>query len=590
VRSPDLNCSRRAFVGRYYDALNRRDYDALDELVAPDLVHHALPGNTTRDAFKQLLAGYHRGFPDLVHSVENVVTEGEQTAVRTRSCGTHMGPFLGHPPTGLRFSASAITLYRIADDRVHEIWEVFDTISMLQQLGLYSPAPLEYPRPAVRSSGLPPGPVEPISLAGIRSDPLRFLERMTREYGDYVRYVCEGRETILLNQPNAIRHVLHERESNYTKLNTPDLLLLKPMLGDGLLTTVGPVWKRDREWLQPVLSRRHLEGSAGVMVQVVHEMLARWRGRPDPDVPIDIVREMSRLTLEIAARVLFSSDLASRSEAFGSAMDVLNECMSSAHPGSPDIQDRLQPALALIRRTVWQTILARRIYDTGEDDVLASLLRAQCERGDSDAHVIEQAVTILLAGHETTAKAMSWAFALLDANPAKLSQLRRELDECLGGRRPELADVAKLRYTRAVIEEVLRLDPPIWLLTRTSVEEDEIGGYAIPAGALVAISPYLIHRHPDLWEEPERFLPERFLSGDPLTGSCRYLPFGHGPRHCAGKSFATLEMPLALAAIYSEFELTLTTGRVPEPEALVTLRPRHGLLMMVAERQERRAR
>jgi cytochrome P450/predicted ester cyclase len=567
--------------------LNQHDFDALDALLAPDLVHHGLPGITNRDDFKQLLVGYHRGFPDLVHTIEGVVTEGEQTAVRTLSAGTHMGMFLGHPPTGLRFSARAMSFYRIEGDCIREIWEVFDTVSMLQQLGLYYPVARSR---AILRDKRAPGPVAEISLAQIRSDPLGFLARITREYGDYVRYVCEGRETILLNYPDAIRVVLHERESNYTKLNTPDLLLLKPMLGDGLLTTVGPVWRRDRESLQPALSRRELEGSTNVIVKVVHEMIARWRSRPDFDVPIDIVREMSRLTLEIAARVLFSIDLASQSEAFGQAMDVLNESMSNARPDNPDAQNRLQPALTFIRQIVWQAVLARRIYDSGEEDVLATLLRSQREHGDSDRHVVDQAITILLAGHETTAKAISWGFALLDAYPRKLENMLRELDKCLGGRPPQFADLARLSYTRAVIDEVLRLYPPIWLLTRTAVEDDEIAGYAVPAGSLVAISPFLMHRHTGFWEEPEAFCPERFLSGDVAMRACQYLPFGHGPRHCIGKSFAMLEMPTVLATIYSEFALKLLPNHVPEPEALVTLRPRYGLPMLLRDKRRSRAR
>src|SRR5262249_248917 len=148
----------------------------------------------------------------------------------------------------------------------------------------------------------------------------------------------------LLNDPGGIRHVLHDRESNYSKLGTPDLLLLKPMLGDGLLTTVGPIWKQDRQWLQPVFARRRMEGTAGLIVQVVEEMLARWRTRPDPGPPVDMVREMSRMTLEIAARVFFSTDFASHSEAFGEAMDVLNESMAHARPDDSHIERQFEPA------------------------------------------------------------------------------------------------------------------------------------------------------------------------------------------------------------------------------------------------------
>ena len=217
--------------------------------------------------------------------------------------------------------------------------------------------------------------------------------------------------------------------------------------------------------------------------------------------------------------------------------------------------------------------------------MLASLLQSQRERNDSDQHVIDQAVTLLLAGHETTAKALSWSIALLDRNPDARAELLEELATCLSGRLPTAADLPNLRYTRAVIDEALRLYPPIWLLTRTAVNDDAIAGYTIPAGTLVAISPYLIHRHPDFWEDPEAFVPRRFLTDERATQAYRYLPFGHGPRYCVGKFFAMLEMPLVLAAVFSEFALTSSTDRNLEPEALVTLRLRHGLRMNVTARQ-----
>jgi cytochrome P450 len=379
--------------------------------------------------------------------------------------------------------------------------------------------------------------------------------------------------------------VLHDHAHNYTKLDTPDLMLLTPMLGEGLLTTVGPVWKQDRQWLQPAFARRQLESSATVMVDVAEGMLARWRARSEPEATVDVVRELSRLTLEIAARVLYSTDITAGSEAFGEAMDVLNESMSHPNPGSDEVQRRFRPALELIRRRVWQIILARKFADTGQRDVLASLLGAQRERGDSDQHLLDQAVTLLLAGHETTAKALSWSVALLDAHEDARTRLLEELDGALAGRHPNRDDLARLPFTRAVVEETLRLDPPIWLLTRTAIKADEVAGYPIPAGALVAISPYLVHRHPDLWEQPDSFHPQRFLSTDGASHAYRYLPFGHGPRHCVGKYFAMLEMPLVLATLYSKVIPARLPGHGLEPEALVTLRPRHGLPMRPVRRR-----
>jgi predicted ester cyclase len=230
--------------------LNRRDFAALDNMLSVDLVHHGVPGGN-RNAVKDMQGKLYRGFPDLVHSVEEMLVEGDRVAVRTKTQGTHLGPFMGHSPSGKRFTARALSLHRVHDGTIREIWEVFDTIAMLQQIGLYKPVPnglveagevasaSEIPlrAPARMTGRRPPGPATDVPLSEIRSNPLEFLQRLTSEHGDYVRYVCNGRETILLNHPRAIGHVMQDRKRIYSKLNTPDLLLLRPMLGDGLLTT-----------------------------------------------------------------------------------------------------------------------------------------------------------------------------------------------------------------------------------------------------------------------------------------------------------------------------------------------------------------
>lgn len=353
------------------------------------------------------------------------------------------------------------------------------------------------------------------------------------------------------------------------------------MLGDGLLTTEGPAWQRDREWLQPGFTSRRMSANAGLMVAVIEATLERWARRSESDPPPQVVQEMSRLTLELAAKVLFSNDFATRSEEFGKAMDVLNEAMGRAKPDGGGDTSNFHAAVALIRRAVLQVVIARQFHDSGEDDVLALLLRAQRERGDSNGQVVDQAVTILLAGHETTAKALSWAIALLHCNPIARATMQTELDAL-----PDLdltaADLPRLRYTRAVVEETLRLRPPIWLLTRSTLADDEIDGFSIPAGALVAISPYLLQRHPDLWDEPERFAPERFL--EDRGNAQRFLPFGDGPRHCIGKFFAMLEMALVLATLFRRYTVEPLWTGMPEHEALVTLRPLHGLPMRIRPR------
>jgi steroid delta-isomerase-like uncharacterized protein len=570
----------RDLVAGFYGALDGHDLDALDAMVAGDLVYHGLPGRGDLPALKEVLGAFYAGFPDLVHEIEEIVVEGSLAAVRTTTRGTHLGAFLGHPPSRRRFAAPAQAMFRIEDGLIREVWETFDTIGMLGQLGLYRPLPSS--EAARRGSRLPPGPRAELTLAEVRRDALAFLQGLVAEHGDHVRYICEGRETVLLNRPEAMRHVLEDRAAIYTKSGTPDLSLLRPMLGDGLLTTVGSAWKEDRDALQGAFSARALGDAAPLMVEGAERMLIRWSGRPDPDMPLDLVPEMSRTALEIAARVLYSTDLSGQSDALRRAMDVLNESMADPRAAGGGVGGRFDEAVALIRRTVRQVLLARELYETDEDDVLTALLRARHERGWDMPRLIDQTVTVLLAGHETTGMALSWVAALLGCHARAHARVIAELDLALAGRRPERDDLRRLPYTRAVIDETLRLYPPVWLLSRTALEEDELDGFRIPAGALVAISPYLLHRHPELWTDPAEFRPERFLSDD--GSRSRTVPFGHGPRHCIGRFFATLEMPLVLATVYSQFELALVRPRLPAPEALVTLRPRGGLPVVVRPR------
>jgi cytochrome P450/predicted ester cyclase len=583
----------RSCVLHYYKALNGRDFDALDSLVVPDLIRHepgAAPGLA---ALKETIRLYQVGFPDLTHELELVVVDAGLVAVRTITTGTQVGPFLGHLPGGQRFSAAGQSIYRVEGGMIRELWGVFDTLSMLQQLGLYTPTmdrdrPFTSPRPATTTgqAGQPPGPRHELSVAEVRSNPLEFLLRLIGDYGDVVRYVCNGRVTILLNTPEAVRCVLHDRASNYSKLATPDMLLLQPMLGEGLLTTEGDRWKADRQWIQPLFSHRLIERWGLTMVRVAEEIILRWDARRDRSAPIDVPREMSRLTLEIAARALLSTDLASQSEAFGRAMDVLNESMGHVEPDSPSVQDRFRPALMTIRTVVWQTILGRKLYDTGEDDLVALLLRAQRQRGDDEGRIVDQAVTMLLAGHETTAKTLTWVFALLDQHADVSARLLVEHERCLAGRSPTIDDLPALAWTRAVIHETLRLYPPVWSLTRTALAQDEILGYDVPAGALVSLSPYLLHRHHAFWDRADTFSPERFLGDEAelAARACRYLPFGYGPRQCIGKHFALLELALVLATIHPRLRFMRPSGPPPEPEALVTLRPRGGLWMIMSDR------
>jgi steroid delta-isomerase-like uncharacterized protein len=579
----------RPFVRRYYAALNSRDLVALAALITADFQHHGSGQVAGFAAFAETLKAFVAGFPDLEHTVAEVLVEGDRAAVRTVTSGTHLGEFLGHPPTGRSFRADALTVIRFERNSIREIWNVFDTIQMLQQLDLYVATAVPGSRSAPLSAAdrahappaserRPPGPARPVTLVEVRSAPLEFVSNLAATYGDIVAYECEGRLTYLLNTPDAVRHVLHDRATNYSKLGTPDLQLLGPMLGQGLLTTDGPIWRRDRQRLQPLFNRQRVEAFAEVIVSSTEKMLDRWTAREDPAAPLDILHEMSRLTLEIVGRALFSSDLAAESAEFGQAMEVVNSGMGQAR--STDT-GQLAGALDLVRRTAWQMVLSRKIFDSGEDDLVSLLLEGQRLENDSDRALADQAVTLLLAGHETTGKALSWIFALLDRNPGAGARLADEITEVLAGQGPTAANLPTLHYTRAVVSEALRLYPPVWLISRSALAPDTIEGFPVAPGTLVSMSPYLIQRHPDCWTEPLRFRPERFLETgeEAATREFRYLPFGAGPRQCIGKHFAMLELPLALAVIWQRCRLNLPLHYSLEPEALVTLRPRDGLSM-----------
>lgn len=415
-----------------------------------------------------------------------------------------------------------------------------------------------------------------------------YLLRARHHYGDVVRFRLPGSDLILLSHPRHVAHVLQERTRDYPKSFSYELL--KPMLGMGLLTNEGDSWLRQRRLLQPAFHRTRLDGFAQTMVGHSEATAQRWEDAAARGLPLDIAAEMMRLTLEITGRTLFSVDLSGAARDIGTALtaalaitnDRMNAIVRLPNWVPTPANRRFVRAVGLLDHVVAGMIAERRAgYEA--DDLLTMLLEARdADTGEtmSDQQLRDEVMTLVLAGHETTANGLAWAWHLLATHPGVARRLAAELAAVLGERSPTLADLPHLPYTAMVVDEVLRLYPPAWLIDRQALRNDTIDGYHIPAGSTVMLSPYVTHRHPELWEQPEGFDPERFTSECAAQRpKLAYFPFGTGQRLCIGNQFALLEMRLIIATLARRYRLELVPGHPVESDPQITLRPRHGLLM-----------
>lgn len=450
-----------------------------------------------------------------------------------------------------------------------------------------------------QEANLAPGPPlyrAPRELRAFGRDPLEFLARMQREFGDIVRLNLVLLRMYLVVHPEHVKQVLQERHTNYNK-DTFDWRMLKPVVGEGLLTSDGPTWLRQRRLMQPAFHKQRLAALGELMVERTALLSERWEGAARRSETINVTDEMARLTLEIVTRALFGVDVGIRAKDVGESFTILNqssmEGFSSLLGVVPQLALRLnRKAWAAKRRLdeVVEGIIAERRRDPGTgNDLLSMLLAARDEEsgeGMSDQQLRDEVLTLMIAGHETTANALSWTWYLLSQHPEIAAKLRAETAEVLGSRLPAMEDVPHLTYTRMVLDESMRLYPPAWATSRNAVADDELGGYRIEAKSVVFLSPYLTHRHADFWQDPDRFDPERFT---PERVAARpryaYFPFGGGPRLCIGNSFAQSEAVLALATLVPRFELRTQPGYVARPEPLITLRPRGGIPMALRKIQ-----
>ena len=434
-------------------------------------------------------------------------------------------------------------------------------------------------------------------LPALRRDPLRFFTRVARAHGGAVTLRFGADRVVMLNDPAMIRHVLQDNRLNYEKSKFYDMM--RSVLGEGIFLAEGDDWLHQRKTAARCFQGCQLRRMTEAMQTAVDEMLARWRRQAAAEAPVDVVPEMMRLTLDIVMRTLFSVHLQGEHEQVYLAMTrVLRD--AERRIWSPFVLPRWLPtannravkdALASLDGFVYGLIARRRAaarsaaHDPESEGDLLDLMMAN-QNGRSDKALRDQVLSMILAGHETTANGLAWTWYLLSLHPESRRRVKAEVESVLGGRAPEFADLSKLTYTRCVLDEALRLYPPLWTFSRTAVADDRIDGLDIPAGTNVMMNMFAVHRRPELWDNPEGFDPGRF---DPESGDPRrrfaYFPFSDGPRSCLGERFAILESLIAMVGIVQNFDLHLLSGQEVKPEPMITLRP-SGLTMQLVPLRE----
>jgi len=442
---------------------------------------------------------------------------------------------------------------------------------------------------------LPPGPrglpIFGISFSIIR-DPLATLLSLARDYGDIVRFPVLKQTRIFLNHPDWIEQALVVQHGKFHKSDFTKRAVER-MLGQGLLISEGEFWRRQRRLAQPAFHKARIHEYASTMVEIARGHEAEWRDRQTRD----IAHEMMSLTLDVAVRTLFGTTVPGEAEQIGRALTFLMRyslrrlrAPIRIPPHWPTPRNRrAQREQDFLDSIVYRIISERQPHpDAGHHNDLLSLLMGAVDEDGlrmSPKQLRDEAMTLFLAGHETTALTLAWTWYALSQNRAAESRLHQELASVLGGRSPELADLTRLPYLRAVVNEILRLYPPAYVTARTSIAPCRIGSFDFPAGTTFLMSQWVMHRDPRFYEEPEMFRPERWLDGlmDRLPAGA-YFPFGDGPRRCIGQGFALMESTLVLAELAQRFRFELVPGQEVSPEPLVTLRPRHGIRMTLHAR------
>jgi cytochrome P450 len=455
-------------------------------------------------------------------------------------------------------------------------------------------------RDAPRAGAFPPlrGPKgAPLvgSLLAMRRDPLGFFVKAARDYGDVVYCKIARGEVFLLVHPDHIKEVLVTRQHDFMKGR--GIQWAKNFLGEGLLTSEGGFHTRQRRLSQPAFHRQRLQAYGKVMTDYGVRARERWK---DGQV-VDVAREMMALTMAVVAKTLFDADVEGEAEEIGTSLTAILSLFHRFNHPLANLVNRLPlpsnirfaRARARLDAIIYRIIAERRKSGRDHGDLMSMLLLARDEDGDggrmTDRQLRDEVMTLFLAGHETTANALTWTLYLLSQNPEAEALFHAELDAVLGGRTPTAEDIPALRVTDGVFAESMRLYPPAWGLGRKALRDVVLDGVTLPAGAYVVMSPYVTQRDPRFFPDPLRFDPGRWT---PEARAARpkfaYFPFGGGARGCIGEPFAWMEGVLLLATLAERFRFRLVAGQRVVPYALITLRPRHGMKMTALARTRQR--
>jgi cytochrome P450 len=446
---------------------------------------------------------------------------------------------------------------------------------------------------------LPPSPpADPIigHFRYILSDVVGLLFNCA-EMGGIVLVRAGNKPGYVVTDPELVRYVLQDNVKNYEK-HSRAWRRLRHTLGNGLLFNAGgESWRRQRRIAAPAFHRPRIERFAEIMATSTEDLVTEWRAVAARDGTVDVDDAMVKLTMRIVTRAMFTTDI---SEDINAIRDSISAVIQYNRPRFPyftafrerffGYEKSFEKALAKLHEVVDRIIAQRRQSREEHHDLLAMLMESRDEvtgEAMSDTELRDEALSIFLAGHETTANALTWSWYCLSKNPAVRRALRQEAVEVLGGRSPRLADIARLDLARRVFAETMRLYPPVWMMQRTAMEDDTIGGFHVPKGAMVTVCPYVTHRLREYWPNPEGYDPDRFLpDAEALRPKYAYFPFSAGPRVCIGNAFALIEGQIALAMLSQHFDLDLPPNVNVAPEFLITLRPKGGMKMRIQLQRE----